>query len=395
MVRKRGKHWYTDFPFEGKRIRQKTGQTTKMAAEEFAIELLKSLRTEKSARANPTIQVEVPAPQLATPPTLKEFADQYFLPWIESHAELRGSSKAGYRYGWSMLATQRIANMKMADITKSDLDGLKLEWDPRRRRGTKVVWLPLKDRDPKHPWTPVSPSTHNCALRTLSRMFTLALEKKKVPGRYRIPLRREKERTKLGPGVEDRVGEILLKGNRRGSLQTALYAILDAGMRPQEIADMQIPEIHFLEHKIYVPDSKTAKGVRDVAMTPRLEEKLRRQIGTRTSGWVFPSPLRRRKGLPIRRQALTSAWKKMAKKAGLESDVNLYCARHTYGTDAMAATKNLFLVMDLMGHQDPKTAKRYQHPDTEGAGQKLAEYRRQREEGQKNVTNLVTVDKTA
>jgi hypothetical protein len=185
MVRKRGKHWYTDFPFEGERIRQKTGQTTKMAAEEIAIELLKSLRAEKLAQANPTIQVEVPAPQLALPLTLTEFAEQYFLPWVESHTKIRASSKAGYRYGWSMLASQGLAKMKMADITKSDLDGLKLEWDPRRRRGTKVVWLPLKDRDPKQPWVPVSPSTHNCALRTLSRMFTLAVEKKKVPSATR------------------------------------------------------------------------------------------------------------------------------------------------------------------------------------------------------------------
>ena len=87
-------------------------------------------------------------------------------------------------------------------------------------------------------------------------------------------------------------------------------------------------------------------------MTPRLEQKLRLQIGSRTRGWVFPSPLTRRKGFPIRRQALTAAWKKMAKKAGLESDVNLYCARHAYGTDAMAAIKDPFLVMKLMGHKE-------------------------------------------
>ncbi len=40
----------------------------------------------------------------------------------------------------------------------------------------------------------------------------------------------------------------------------------------------------------------------------------------------------------------------------------LYCARHTFGTAAYAATGNLAMVMNVMGHTDVRTAMRYQHP---------------------------------
>ena len=82
-------------------------------------------------------------------------------------------------------------------------------------------------------------------------------------------------------------------------------------------------------------------------MTTRLRTKLLEQIGTRTDGWVFPSP--RYPGQPIQRQALTVAWRKAANKAGVALRQSV-CARHTFGTDAMEATKNPFKVMRVMGH---------------------------------------------
>lgn len=118
-----------------------------------------------------------------------------------------------------------------------------------------------------------------------------------------------------------------------------------------------------------IPDSKTRAGVRYVPMTTRLRGKLLEQIGTRTDGWVFPSP--RYQGKPIQRQARTAAWRKAADKAGVDSDVNLYCARHTFGSDVMEATNNQFQLMKVMGHTTVKTTQRYQHHETAGVGKLL------------------------
>jgi integrase len=52
-------------------------------------------------------------------------------------------------------------------------------------------------------------------------------------------------------------------------------------------------------------------------------------------------------------------------KAGLPKDLVLYCGRHDFGTVMTARTGNLKAVMKVMGHQDFKTAMRYQHPEVD------------------------------
>ena len=52
------------------------------------------------------------------------------------------------------------------------------------------------------------------------------------------------------------------------------------------------------------------------------------------------------------------------KDAGItDPRVVLYCARHTFGTVAMADSQNPAAVMDAMGHKDLKTTLVYQHQD--------------------------------
>jgi len=43
----------------------------------------------------------------------------------------------------------------------------------------------------------------------------------------------------------------------------------------------------------------------------------------------------------------------------------LYCARHTYATDALARTGNMAAVMDAMGHANVQTTMMYQHQGLE------------------------------
>lgn len=332
---KRGNVWWAHFFFEGKRFRKSTKQSTKSAAKETADQMLQGLKSSG----------EFPA-EKGPIPSLKGFARETFLPYVDAHSDLEPKTKEGYRYGWSLLASQAIAEMRMDQIKAPHLDMIRVEG---------------------------SPSTHNCALRTLSRMLHLAVELEILSKAPQVSLREERERTKLQPGVEDKVAAVLHSSRRQGSLKTALYVILDAGMRPKEISQMRIEDIDFTGGLIHVPDSKTKAGVRYVPMTTRLREKLLRQIGIRSAGWVFPSP--RYPGRPIQRQALTVAWRKAADKAGVDADVNLYCARHSFGSDVMEATKNQFQLMKVMGHTTVRTTQRYQHHETADIGRQLEELR--------------------
>jgi len=54
-------------------------------------------------------------------------------------------------------------------------------------------------------------------------------------------------------------------------------------------------------------------------------------------------------------------FEKARKEAGLPNDLDLHCARHGIGTEMYRATKNLFSVMNAMGHTTVSTTMKYQH----------------------------------
>jgi hypothetical protein len=125
---KRGNVWWTHLSFEGKRFRKSTKQSTKSAAKETAYQMLQGLKSSG----------EFPADKGPTP-SLKGFARETFLPYIEAHSELEPKTKEGYQYGWSLLPSQAIAEMRMDQIKTPHLDMIRVEG---------------------------SPSTHNCATHT-------------------------------------------------------------------------------------------------------------------------------------------------------------------------------------------------------------------------------------
>jgi integrase len=49
---------------------------------------------------------------------------------------------------------------------------------------------------------------------------------------------------------------------------------------------------------------------------------------------------------------------------GIPDALKLYCARHTFGTVAMAETRDPGLVREVMGHESLTTTMGYLHPET-------------------------------
>jgi integrase len=336
----RGNTYWCRFTYDGKQVRRPTGERTKQAAMARAIEIYNELRDEARAAAKPP-----------PPPSLQTFTEEYFLCWVSETGRLKEKSRKCYRYGAQMLKRQAVYSMRLDRITSEDIDMIQIAG---------------------------SPSTHNCALRTLRRIFNIAMSKGHLARVPKIALLQERGRKKLiEPATEMLIAEVFSRKRKRaGSLSTALYVILDCGMRPMEIAQMAIADVNFQAGMISIPRSKSAAGERQLPMTDRVKMKLFAKIGARSEGWVFPSP--RYAGQSIRPESLTQAWRKAADEAGLARDINLYCARHTYATDVMKATRNAFLVMKALGHTELSTTARYQHHDLDGVGELMNERNRAR-----------------
>jgi integrase len=123
--------------------------------------------------------------------------------------------------------------------------------------------------------------------------------------------------------------------------------VRDTGMRNQrELYRVRIEKVSFETGLISIPASKTPGGVRDVPMTDRVAEILRRRVGTRTEGWLFPSK-RSESGHLTR---IAGLFRQARQKARLPRELVLYCGRHDFGIRVYNKTGNLKLVMKSMGH---------------------------------------------
>jgi integrase len=137
-----------------------------------------------------------------------------------------------------------------------------------------------------------SASNHNCALRTLRRIFHIAVDLDIVPKIPKFSLLEENKRTQLiTPEIEDKIAAELSTRTRKGSLNAALYLILDCGLRPIEIVNLKIEDVNMAQGSIRVTKSKTEAGKRLVVMTNRVKGVLFAHIGKRTEAWLSSLPL--------------------------------------------------------------------------------------------------------
>ena len=113
------------------------------------------------------------------------------------------------------------------------------------------------------------------------------------------------------------------------------------------------------------PKGKTRKARRLVPLSERVIALLRNiqlEQSGQTEGWVFPS--KKSTSGHIGLSGIEHAFRKLARKLGIPDALKLYCARHTFGTVAMAETRNPGLVKEVMGHESLDTTMGYLHPET-------------------------------
>ncbi len=89
-------------------------------------------------------------------------------------------------------------------------------------------------------------------------------------------------------------------------------------------------------------------------------------------GWVFPG---KKPGGHI--TSVKNSWKKLLEKAGIE-DFHWHDIRHDYASQHVMSGTDLYTVMELLGHTDPKMTNKYAHLASEHkieAAKKLAQRR--------------------
>ena len=315
----RGDLWYYLFYVNGRRYRGST--KTKNKKQAGRIEAKARLATETGESLQPK-----------RAPLIQDFAKQ-FLEWLDKTA-LEQKTKNDYKNGRRLILQSALCGMRMDQITSDDVETTKFHESPHSR---------------------------NCAIRTLRRMLGKARDWKLIRDVPRIKTVKVFPRDRMVTVADER--QLLASCPR--PLKDILIIMLDSGLRNGEVIRMRFEHINWENAFYFNPKGKTRKARRPVPLSERVIALLRgtqQEALGQTEGWIFRS--KKSASGHIELSGIEHVFRRIARKLGIPDALKLYCARHTFGTEAMAQTRNPGLVKEVMGHESLNTTMGYLHPDT-------------------------------
>ena len=338
-VYRRGNVYWYEFWFRGQRIRESTGLTNKVAAQQA-----ESIR--KAGLAEGRAGIAGPRPSV----TFGDFVRNEFLPWAVKQYQPHPRTYERYRESTKPLLTS--------------FEKLRLE----------AVSMALVEKFKVSRSSEVMPATVNRDLAALRLILNLAIRKEYIaknpvqevqfldegPGQMRIVSHEEQQRYMAAASP---------------LLQDVATLIVETGMRPEEVFTIRKENVHLQRSYLFVPNGKTRFARRNIQLTDASIEVLRRRLAESEGPYLFPRKGDSNQPLTTVRKAHYAA----LKTARIDPPFRLYDFRHTFGSRTAMAGVDLPTLKELMGHSDISTTMRYVHPTPEHkreAVRKLEDYNR-------------------
>ena len=148
-----------------------------------------------------------------------------------------------------------------------------------------------------------------------------------------------------------------VKNDRERAL---LELMLSTGLRVGEIAKLKISDIDFASRKIHISEGKTENAERDVFLTIKARNALKKYIGDRWHGFVFRPD---RNVIDDKKHITTgtiNGWAKdIGKRAGCHCTTTVHVFRKTFATEEYRRTKDVKYVSILLGHSSTAVTEKY------------------------------------
>jgi len=356
-VYKRGGVWWYRFRWNNEEVRESSKQTNKRVAEQM-----------QNAHKTALAKGEVGIREKAKVPTLKEFAENEFRPFVAQRCADKPRTLAYYEGGiQSLLEFPALANATLDAIRQEQISSFIAKL---RESGYAV-------------------SSTNRKLEVLRRMFKLAEEWERVakrlpvvrmlPGEQRRErvLSNDEEAKYIAASVQ--VGSRILEAHNRALagiratqrgetpctprdpflLHHVAIMLMDCALRPEECHRLRWDEIS--EGTLRIAHGKTANARRVIPLPERAAAILdMRRAAFGDSEWVFPAPT---KSGHIDRCTIQKQHKAACQLAEVEYFVP-YTFRHSCLT-RWAEVMDPYTLAYLAGHSDFSTTRRYVHPQAE------------------------------
>ncbi len=309
-------------------------------------------------------------------PTFHEFASEWF---ADAEAGWSDRTKVDYRWRLSNHLLPYFAKHRLAAITVEEVDRYrrgKVRESQELREVREINAKLPKDKRKRLP-RPLSNGSINKTIRLLAVILELAVEYEHLPrnpaqGRKRLLKESSPPRSYLQP---EQVAALLTAAGKLDSKarfgdtrrRRPLLAVLTlAGLRIGEALDLRWRDVSLGARKLRVAKAKTDAGVREVDLTPTLQELLS-EYRTRTKhadpdDLVFPTAKGRRDNASnVRERFLASAVKlanEELEKTGSDPirNVTPHSLRRTFISllFSLPQPPSVPYVMAQVGHNDPK-----------------------------------------
>jgi len=340
-----------DFVFMGRRFWGSTKLANRKAAERFV-----SKMREKLAQSRGGILDPEPPPLFAT------FSLEFL---TRTEAELRPKSWKRYQVSLNSLRPWFDAK-RLDEIRADDIERFK---QSRLEEGC-------------------SPSTVNRDLACLRRILSFALRMDLLTTTpfvaRKVRFLKERGRERILTFEEERR---YLKV-ARNPLRDIGTLMLEMGLRPREACTIRRENIHLTSAPpfLHVPEGKTKNAVRDLVVTKRAEEILKRRLLQAKGEYLFPAHVGRGFDWSRPIEELHPAHYRALEDSGVKPPFQIYDLRHTFGTRAIESGTDPLTLLRIMGHQDLKTTMRYVHLSKRHlveAQVRIERYRAEREKEEK------------
>lgn len=309
-IYQRGKIWYIDYVFQGKRFRKRIGQSRKIA------ELtLKDIEVRIAKKEHLGIQ---------------ETSKILFEKYSKEYLDFAKTNKSEKSY------TLNITNMKSLNAVFKDM--YLSEIKPQDVEAYKAERIKT-----------VQPATVNRDLACLRHMFNKAIQwgylssspmkgiklLKEPPGRLRF----------LSKEEVFRLLEILPEGTR-----IIVTFALNTGMRKSEILNLAWKDTDLKNRLVIVEKTKTNER-RIIPMNDIVSNLLLKLSKSKKAEYVFSDEIK---------SNLRKSFEAGLKKAEIK-DFRFHDLRHTFASHLVMAGASLKVVQQLLGHKDIKMTMRYSH----------------------------------
>lgn len=307
--------------------------------------------------------------------TLKEFVEKTFTSWTKEH-------KRSWRSDLSRLKpiVAYFGKKRLKDISPFDVESFKL----------KRLKTPVKYKRVEKPRLAASV---NRELQLLSRIFTLAIEKRETVGNpcsevNLLPGERRRKR-RLSPQEEALLFEALKSEksqNKRTHLGAMLTLYLHTGLRRTELLSLKPGHIDFLREVIWVTETKSGED-REVEINGTARALLKELVEQACEkGWeyLFTNPK-----TGTRYKDIKKAFKNAVRDAGL-TDLRLHDLRHEFASTAGDDPDvSVTALAETLGHKNLKTTMQYTHASKAGKLKvvQAQEKKRVQDFGRKSVAN--------